>query len=110
MCVVCFFHIYMLKVRSMPIRKGDEVRIKKGSVAVKGKEGKVKSVYRKKWVIHVERVTREKANGQPVDIGISPSNVQIIKLYMDKDRKALLARKARARKGEEKVQKVQEKD
>ena len=28
-----------------------------------GKEGKVMQVYRKKWVIHIERVNREKVNG-----------------------------------------------
>ena len=26
-------------------------------------EGKVTQVYRKKWVIHIERVSRDKANG-----------------------------------------------
>ena len=30
----------------------------------KGREGKVVQVYRKKWVIHVERITREKVNGE----------------------------------------------
>lgn len=29
-----------------------------------GREGKVVQVYRKKWVIHVERITREKVNGK----------------------------------------------
>lgn len=28
-----------------------------------GREGKVTQVYRKKWVIHIERITREKVNG-----------------------------------------------
>lgn len=42
-------------------------------------------------------------------IPVHPSNVQIIKLHMDKDRKALLARKAKARtKDAEKAQKIQE--
>lgn len=45
----------------MPIRKGDEVTIKRGRHF--DKEGKVTQVYRKKWVIHVERVSREKNNG-----------------------------------------------
>ena len=31
----------------------------------KGREGKVVQVYRKKWVIHIERITREKASGAP---------------------------------------------
>jgi len=49
-------------------------------------------VYRLKYVIHVERVTREKATGQTVPIGIHPSNVVITKLHLDKDRENILAR------------------
>jgi large subunit ribosomal protein L26e len=30
---------------------------------LQGREGKVVQVYRRKWVIHVERITREKVNG-----------------------------------------------
>ncbi|KAK4056753.1 60S ribosomal protein L26A [Microbotryomycetes sp. JL221] len=82
--------------RSIPIRKDDEVKIVRGSY--KGREGKVVQVYRKKWVIHVERVAREKGSGATVPIGISPSNVIITKLKLDKDRKALLARKDRSQK------------
>lgn len=32
--------------------------------ALQGREGKITQVYRKKWVIHVERITREKVNGE----------------------------------------------
>ncbi|KAA1077098.1 60S ribosomal protein L26A [Puccinia graminis f. sp. tritici] len=81
------------KVRSMPIRKDDEVVVVRG--AFKGREGKVLSVYRKKYVIHVDKVTRDKASGQTVQIGVHPSKVVISKLYLDKDRKAILARKDR---------------
>ncbi len=31
---------------------------------LQGREGKVIQVYRRKWVIHVERITREKVNGE----------------------------------------------
>ena len=37
--------------------------------------GKVIQVYRKKYVIHIERVQREKANGATVHVGIHPSKV-----------------------------------
>jgi large subunit ribosomal protein L26e len=43
-------------------------------------------------VIHVERVTRDKASGQSVPLGIHPSNVVITKLKLDKDRESILAR------------------
>merc|ERR550514_403758 len=83
-------------VRSLPIRRDDEVMIVRGHFH--DREGKVTEVYRKKWCIHVERVSRDKANGQTVPIGIHPSKVMITKIKLDKDRKALLERKNRAAK------------
>jgi large subunit ribosomal protein L26e len=55
-------------------------------------------VYRKKWVIHVERVTKDRSNGATVQIGIHPSNVVITSLKLDADRKAILERKSTAKK------------
>merc|ERR1711918_141299 len=78
-------------VKSMPIRKDDEVIVMRGSN--KGREGKVIQVYRKKFVIHIERVTHEKSNGSTVNVGIHPSNVVITKLKLDKDRRSILERK-----------------
>merc|ERR1712159_381304 len=78
-------------VKSMPIRKDDEVIVVRGSN--RGREGKVIQVYRKKYVIHIERVTREKSNGSTANVGIHPSNVMITKLKLDKDRRAILDRK-----------------
>ena len=49
-------------MRAVPIRKDDEVQVVRGNY--KGREGKVVQVYRKKWVIHIERITREKVNGE----------------------------------------------
>merc|ERR1712080_563840 len=78
-------------VKSMPIRKDDEVIVVRG--INRGREGKVIQVYRKKYAIHIERVTREKSNGSTVNVGIHPSNVMITKLKLDKDRRAILDRK-----------------
>uniref|UniRef100_A0A4W2C9R8 Endoplasmic reticulum-Golgi intermediate compartment protein n=1 Tax=Bos indicus x Bos taurus TaxID=30522 RepID=A0A4W2C9R8_BOBOX len=59
-------------VRSMPIRKDDEVQVVRGHY--KGQQiGKVVQVYRKKYVIHIERVQREKADGTTVHVGLHPS-------------------------------------
>ncbi len=63
----------------------------------KGREGKVTSVYRLKYVIHVERLTREKSNGQSVPIGIHPSKCVVTKLKLDKDREKMLERSAKGR-------------
>lgn len=83
------------QVRSIPIRKDDEVVIVRGSN--KGREGKVTSVYRLKYLIHIERVTREKSNGQSAPIGVHPSKVVINKLKLDKDREKILERISKGR-------------
>ncbi|KAK2903939.1 hypothetical protein Q8A73_010596 [Channa argus] len=102
-------------VRSMPIRKDDEVQVVRGHY--KGQQiGKVVQVYRKKYVIYIERVQREKANGTTVHVGIHPSKVVITRLKLDKDRKKILERKAKSRAGvkekgkykEETIEKMQE--
>jgi len=87
-------------VRSMPLRKDDEVKVIRGQF--KGKEGKIVQVYRKKYVVHVERCTRDKSNGQTIHVGINASNVEISKLKMDKSRKAILDRKNRSKIGQSK--------
>ena len=43
-------------------------------------------VYRKKWVVHVDRVQRDKSNGATAPIGIHPSNVVITTIKLDTDR------------------------
>ncbi|XP_027375742.1 60S ribosomal protein L26-like 1 [Bos indicus x Bos taurus] len=105
-------------VRSMPIRKDDEVQVVRGHY--KGQQiGKVVQVYTKKYVIHIERVQREKADGTTVHVGLHPSSlyaVVITRLKLDKDRKKILERKAKSRqvgkeKGkykEELIEKMQE--
>ena len=92
------------QARSIPIRKDDEVMIVRGSN--KGRDGKVTSVYRLKYVVHVERVSREKSNGQSVPIGIHPSNCVVTKMKLDKDRESILerigkGREAKSRKSKE---------
>ena len=41
--------------------------------------GKVIQCYRKKFMIYIERIQREKANGATVPVGIHPSKVSTIK-------------------------------
>merc|ERR550537_1135706 len=79
-------------VRSLPIRKDDEVQIVRGKHA-KEAVAKVTSVYRRRYCIHVDRIIKEKTNGAQVPVPIHPSKVQITKLKLDKDRKALIERK-----------------
>ncbi|GMH48790.1 hypothetical protein TrRE_jg3116, partial [Triparma retinervis] len=80
-------------VRSMPVRVDDEVTVVRGSF--RNREGKIVACPRRKFVIHIERVTREKANGATIQVGINASKVVITKLKMDADRKKSLDRKNR---------------
>lgn len=83
-------------VKSMPIRKDDEVQVVRGHY--KGQQvGKVVQVYRKKFVIYIERIQREKANGASVYVGIHPSKCVIVKLKIDKDRKNIIDRRSKGR-------------
>ncbi|CDO92264.1 unnamed protein product [Kluyveromyces dobzhanskii CBS 2104] len=78
-------------VKALPIRKEDEVLVVRGSK--KGQEGKVSSVYRLKFAVQVDKLTKEKSNGASVPTNIHPSKVVITKLHLDKDRKDLIQRK-----------------
>jgi large subunit ribosomal protein L26e len=91
-------------VRSIPIRKDDEVLVVRGSN--KGREGKVTTVYRLKYIVHIERVVKEKSSGQSVPIGIHPSKVVITKLKLDKDRESILERIKQGREIKEKAKKA----
>merc|ERR1712110_310608 len=83
-------------VRSMPVRKDDEVQVVRGHY--KGQQvGKIVQCYRKKFRVYIERIQREKANGATVNVGIHPSKLVVVKLKMDKDRKAILDRRAKGR-------------
>jgi len=72
-------------VRSLPIREGDKVRVMRGDF--KGKEGKVVEVDLKRYRIHVEGVTHKKTDGTEVYYPLHPSNVMIIELNLDDERR-----------------------
>jgi len=66
---VCAEHpLYLLL-----FRVEDEVTVTRGHN--KGNSGKIMRVYRKKYMVFVDKITREKANGTTVHIGIHSSNV-----------------------------------
>src|SRR2546426_7508799 len=64
------------KRRSLPLRKGDEVKILRGDNV--GKSGKVSRIDVKKYRIYVEGVTKKKTVGPEVQVPIHPSNLLII--------------------------------
>lgn len=78
--------------RSLPIRKGDEVLIMRGSF--KKKKAKVLSVNLKKSKVTLEGMQRSKRDGTKVQISFTPSVLQMISLSLDdKKRIAALGRK-----------------
>ena len=79
-------------VRSVPIRKDDEVVVMRGTN--KGHKGKVIQVFRKKWAVHIDKLTKNKANGAPYQLPIHPSKVAVTKLKEGKDRMATMVKVA----------------
>ena len=69
------------KKKSIPIRKGDEVLIMRGSF--KGSKGKVEEVKRKSYKVFVENIVYEKKNGTKVRIPINASNLMITSLNVN---------------------------
>lgn len=84
-------------VKSLPIRKDDEVQIMTGSDTWRGTKGKVTQVYRLRNCIYIEKVSKNKPNGQSIRIPVHPSNVRIINIKMTKDRQNLIDRKRAGR-------------
>lgn len=75
--------------RSLPVRKGDEIKIMRGSST--GKTGKVVEVDLKKTKVFVEGIVRKTAKGNEVKIGFEPSNILITKAeFSDKMRQRIL--------------------
>lgn len=78
-------------VRSMHLRKGDEVRVMRGGL--KGKNGTVDRVDLSGGKIYTEEIKTKKVDGSEVPMGIQPSNLMITKLKLDdKRRQAILDR------------------
>ena len=83
------------KIKSLPVRRDDEVRLINGTQAKR--EGKVTAVKLSEMRIYVDSFTRDKINGQTVKIPVHPSNCVITKLKMDKHRLELIKKKAENR-------------
>jgi len=73
------------KVSSTPVRKDDEVQITKGRY--KGRDGKIVSCIRRSYSLHIEKLTREKANGATVYVPVKPNYCVVTKLKLDKNRR-----------------------
>ena len=87
------------KRRNLPVRKGDKVKIMRGDH--KGKTGDVMKIDTKKYRIYVDGVTVKKAAGEDAPKAIHASNVMIISLFMeDNKRRAMIERTFKGEKPE----------
>jgi large subunit ribosomal protein L24 len=76
---------------SLPIRKGDSVKVMRGSF--KGASGSITRVDLKKYKVYVEGVTIKKADGTDVEKPVHPSNIMLTELNLeDKKRREVLGR------------------
>tara|TARA_Y100000310_G_scaffold45623_1_gene42508 strand:- start:7536 stop:7958 length:423 start_codon:yes stop_codon:yes gene_type:complete len=71
--------------RSLPIRKGDEVLVMRGSF--KKKKAKVDSILLKKAKVTVEGLQRTKKDGSKVSVFFAPSALQIQELNLEDNKR-----------------------
>lgn len=80
------------KIRSMPVRKGDTVKIARGNF--KSHVGKIEKVFLKKTKVNVEGAQIVKKDGTKFFYPLHPSNLIITSLNLeDKRRQAIMQRK-----------------
>ena len=73
------------KMRSIPVRAGDEVVIQRGTFAKQ--KGKVLKVDVKRLKVTIEGVTRKKSDGTKINVYFDPSKLQIVALKLDDSRR-----------------------
>ncbi len=86
------------KTRSLPVRKGDKVRVMRGNF--RGKEGKIEEVSLKRLKVRIEGITITKKDGSKAPVWFDPSNLQIVELNLD-DKERLKAIERKKAKGKE---------
>jgi large subunit ribosomal protein L24 len=69
------------KKRSLPVRKGDEVRVMRGKF--RGTTGKITRIDLKRLKVYIENVKRKKVSGEEIHIPINPSKLMLISPVMD---------------------------
>ncbi len=91
--------------RSFPLRKGDTVKITRGSF--KGKSGKIAGLDSRRMKVFIEAIQRAKKDGTKVNIFFDSSNLQIQELNLDdKERIKSIERKIKQSEGKAKEAKI----
>ena len=78
-------------LRSLVVRTGDLVKIMRGQF--RDTEGKVIRVDYKDVEVFLDNATVTKADGKEVNIPVHPSNIMLVKLELDDERKQLIESK-----------------
>ena len=78
-------------LRSLVVKTGDLVRIMRGQF--RDTEGKVIRVDHKDVEVFLDNATVTKADGKEVNIPVHPSNIMLVKLELDDERKQLIESK-----------------
>jgi len=71
--------------RNIPVKKGDIVEIKRGKF--KGKKGKITEVKIKISKVKIEGIQVKKQDGSKADLKLRPSNLQIIELNLEDNKR-----------------------
>lgn len=94
------------KRRSLPLRKGDDVEIMRGSD--KGLKGSVERVDMKKAKVYVDAIKVKKVDGSEVHRPVDPSNLRILEIKTDDKMRVKMLKRKEAGSGAEKPAKVKE--
>lgn len=94
--------------RSIPVRKGDDVRVMKGGS--KGLTGTVERVNLKKEKVYVGGINIKKVDGSEVLIALEPSNLMITKLNLDDKMRQRVFDRIVKKPAEEKAKKAKSKE
>ena len=89
--------------RSLPLRKGDSVKIMRGKF--KKKTGKITIVYTKKMKVEIENMQIKKQDGSKANVRFNPAFLQIIELNLeDKKRSENLRTSQLSHSGEKNIE------
>ncbi|MHA2386576.1 MAG: 50S ribosomal protein L24 [Candidatus Thorarchaeota archaeon] len=78
-------------LRSLVVKKGDLVRVMRGQF--RDTEGKVVKIDYSAIRVYLESATTTKADGKEAQIPVHPSNLMLVKLELDDDRKKIIDNK-----------------
>ena len=87
------------KKRNFPIRKGDTVKIMRGTF--KGKTGKIERIDTKRARASIEKIQRTKKDGTKVEVFFNASNLQIKEINLE-DKKRIKSIEKKTKKEKEK--------